>query len=45
MKLNLKKIILFGSRAKEINKPYSDIDLAIESSEKLSLRKIRKLEN
>lgn len=37
------KIILFGSRAKKINKPYSDIDLAIEGGKKLSFREIRKL--
>ena len=38
-----REIILFGSRARELNKPFSDIDLAIEGGKELSFREFRKL--
>ena len=35
-----KEILIFGSRITDRVKPYSDLDLAIKSKEKLSLRDI-----
>ena len=35
-KYNLSKVILFGSRAREDNKPRSDIDLAVEGGDVLN---------
>ena len=36
-KLQPEKILLFGSRAKGENKPYSDIDLAVELKQNVDL--------
>lgn len=41
--LEPERIILFGSRAKGEERPYSDIDLAIEGAKSLSIRELRKL--
>jgi Nucleotidyltransferase domain. len=37
-KLQPEKILLFGSRAKGENKPYSDIDLAVELKQNVDFR-------
>ncbi len=37
------RIILFGSRARNLEKPFSDIDLAIEGGKELSFREFRKV--
>ncbi len=37
------KIILFGSRVRNLEKPFSDIDLAIEGGKELSFREFRKI--
>jgi len=41
-KLQPEKILLFGSRAKGENKPYSDIDLAVELNQNIDFRLKRK---
>lgn len=42
-KLQPEKILLFGSRAKGENKPYSDIDLAVELNQNIDFRLKRKI--
>jgi predicted nucleotidyltransferase len=42
-KLQPKRVLLFGSRAKGENKPYSDIDLAVELNQKIDFRLKRKI--
>jgi predicted nucleotidyltransferase len=42
-KLQPEKILLFGSRAKGENKPYSDIDLTIELKQNVDFRLKRKI--
>lgn len=42
-KLQPEKILLFGSRAKGENKPYSDIDLAVELKQNVDFRLKRKI--
>ena len=37
------KVLVFGSRLKGTNKPFSDLDLAFISNEKLGLKKFSKL--
>jgi len=37
------RIILFGSRAKDLEKPFSDIDLAIDVEKEISFREFRKI--
>lgn len=44
-KMEPKKIILFGSRAKGLHRKGSDIDLAIEGGKILNLREMRKLKD
>lgn len=39
------RVCLFGSRTKEIAKPFSDIDLAIMSENKIPLSKVAELQN
>jgi predicted nucleotidyltransferase len=43
IKVHPEKIILFGSRAKELNRLFSDIDIAIEGGKTLTFRELRKL--
>jgi len=37
------KIILFGSRARNLERPFSDIDLAIDGEKEVSFRELRKI--
>ncbi|WP_038058075.1 nucleotidyltransferase domain-containing protein [Thermodesulfobacterium hydrogeniphilum] len=41
--LEPERIILFGSRAGNLEKPFSDIDLAIEGGREVSFREFRKI--
>jgi predicted nucleotidyltransferase len=42
-KLQPERVLLFGSRAKGENKPYSDIDLAVELNQNIDFRLKRKI--
>ena len=37
------KIILFGSRARNLERPFSDIDLAIDGEKEVSFKELRKI--
>ncbi len=39
------KIYLFGSRARKTHKPFSDIDLAVEETQKIPFEKIGELKS